>query len=127
MREHKTSAEHACINTRARLIADLGDETARAEQRAASATSFDLRAITTSSSRSSLSLTNTPPRRPLFGPVDTEEWGRWFAASLGRDLSEVYRSEDDATWTTLLRADGSPNLMPLDRFPYGSDIRSGWV
>jgi hypothetical protein len=65
MREHKTSAEHACINTRARLIADLGDETARAAQR--------------------------------------------------------------ATWTTLLRADGSPNLMPLDRFPYGSDIRSGWV
>jgi hypothetical protein len=28
MREHKTSAEHARINTRARLIADLGDETA---------------------------------------------------------------------------------------------------
>jgi len=28
MREHKTSAEHARINTRARLIADLGNETA---------------------------------------------------------------------------------------------------
>jgi hypothetical protein len=68
MREHKTSAEHARINTLARLIADLGDETARAEQRAASATSFDLRAITTSSSRSSLSLTNTPPRRPRSLP-----------------------------------------------------------
>jgi hypothetical protein len=73
MREHKTSAEHACINTRARLIADLGDETARAAQRAASATSFDLRAITTSSSRSSLSLTNTrrgaPVRSPRHGGV----------------------------------------------------------
>jgi hypothetical protein len=34
MREHKTSAEHARINTRARLIADLGDETALAAQRA---------------------------------------------------------------------------------------------
>ncbi len=34
MREHKTSAEHARINTRARLIADLGDETAMAAQRA---------------------------------------------------------------------------------------------
>jgi hypothetical protein len=33
MREHKTSVEHARINTRARLIADLGDETARAAQR----------------------------------------------------------------------------------------------
>jgi hypothetical protein len=34
MREHKTSAEHARINRRARLIADLGDETALAAQRA---------------------------------------------------------------------------------------------
>jgi hypothetical protein len=34
MREHKTSAEHARINTLARLIADLGDETALAAQRA---------------------------------------------------------------------------------------------
>jgi hypothetical protein len=34
MREHKTSAEHARINTRARLIADLGDETAMSAQRA---------------------------------------------------------------------------------------------
>jgi hypothetical protein len=34
MREHKTSAEHARINARARLIADLGDETARAAQQA---------------------------------------------------------------------------------------------
>jgi hypothetical protein len=32
--EHKTSAEHARINARARLIADLGDETARAAQQA---------------------------------------------------------------------------------------------
>jgi len=34
MRVHKTSAESARINTRARLIADLGDETAVAAQRA---------------------------------------------------------------------------------------------
>jgi hypothetical protein len=68
-----------------------------------------------------------PADAPSFTPIDTEEWGRWFAASLGRDLAEVYRPEDDATWTTLLRADGSPNFMPLDRFPYGSDIRSGWA
>lgn len=34
MREHRTSAEHARINTRARLIADLGDETAIAAERA---------------------------------------------------------------------------------------------
>ena len=34
MREHKTSAEHARINTLGRLIADLGDETAVAAQRA---------------------------------------------------------------------------------------------
>ncbi len=34
MREHKTSAEHARISTRARLMADLGDETALAAQRA---------------------------------------------------------------------------------------------
>lgn len=33
MREHKTSADHARINTRARLIADLGNETAMAAQR----------------------------------------------------------------------------------------------
>jgi hypothetical protein len=34
MREHKTSAESARINTRARLVADLGDETEFAAQRA---------------------------------------------------------------------------------------------
>jgi hypothetical protein len=34
MRDHKTSAEHARLNTRARLIADLGDESAMAAQRA---------------------------------------------------------------------------------------------
>lgn len=34
MREQKTSADHARINTRARLIADLGNETARAAQSA---------------------------------------------------------------------------------------------
>jgi hypothetical protein len=34
MREHKTSADHARINARIRLIADLGDETAVAAQRA---------------------------------------------------------------------------------------------
>lgn len=33
MRDHKTSAEHARINTRARLIADLGNETAVVAQR----------------------------------------------------------------------------------------------
>ena len=32
MREHKTSADHARINTRARLIADLAEETAIAGQ-----------------------------------------------------------------------------------------------
>lgn len=34
MREHKTSAEHARINTRARLLADLGNETAIAAEQA---------------------------------------------------------------------------------------------
>jgi hypothetical protein len=34
MRQHQTSAEHARINARARLIADLGDETAMAARRA---------------------------------------------------------------------------------------------
>lgn len=34
MREHKTSAEHARINTRARLLEDFGDETAIAAKRA---------------------------------------------------------------------------------------------
>lgn len=34
MRDHKTSAEHARINTRARLLGDLGDETAVAARRA---------------------------------------------------------------------------------------------
>lgn len=34
MREHRTSAKHARINTQARLIVDLGDETAIAAQRA---------------------------------------------------------------------------------------------
>jgi hypothetical protein len=34
MRENKTGAEHARLNTQARLIADLGDETALAAHRA---------------------------------------------------------------------------------------------
>jgi hypothetical protein len=69
---------------------------------------------------------NPVDKIPFFA-LNMPEWGRWLAGTLGRDLAEVYRPEDNSVWTTLVRADGSPNFMPLDQFPYGSDFRSGWA
>jgi hypothetical protein len=58
----------------------------------------------------------------VFSPFSVREAAEVQAAFMGLPLEDIYDPVEDMTWTCLHDADGRPEVMPLQRFPIGTQL-----
>jgi len=62
------------------------------------------------------------PDAELFSPMSVRESAEVQSTFMGMPVEDIYDEEENASWTCVTNADGTPNSIPLDTVPMGVEI-----